>query len=83
MGLFDFLKSKKKKEEPAPTAETEVPVSLDDVDLSGIEPPETRYTQEYQDFLATLDGAVKSEAPSGEEESTDRIGYNPCGQSDE
>ena len=71
MGLFDFLKSKKKKEEPAPIVEAEAPASLDDVDLSGLEPPETRYTQEYQDFLAELDGAVKSEPASGESEQPD------------
>ena len=44
MGLFDFLKSRKKKEE-AP-AEAEV-LPLDSSELAGIEPPETRYTQEY------------------------------------
>ena len=54
MGLFDFLKSKKKKEE-AP-AEAEV-LPLDSSELAGIEPPETRYTQEYQDFLASREAA--------------------------
>ncbi len=52
MGFFDFLKPKKKKREAAPG---EV-FSLDDVDPSVIDPPETRYTQEYQDFLASKEG---------------------------
>jgi hypothetical protein len=52
MGLFDFLKRKKKEAEAAPG---EV-FSLDDVDPSVIDPPETRYTQEYQDFLASKEG---------------------------
>jgi hypothetical protein len=49
MGLFDFLSSKKKKrrgaagDEPAPVQE------LGDVEALGIDPPETRYTQEYKD----------------------------------
>ena len=48
MGLFDFLKRKKKEKKAAP----DKVLSLDDVDPSAIDPPETRYTQEYQDFLA-------------------------------
>ena len=50
MGLFSFLKRKKKK--PDPETEPEELLMLDEAGLEGIDPPETRYTQEYQDFLA-------------------------------
>ena len=58
MGLFDFLKRKKKPQETAP----EELIDIGSADLSGIEPPETRYTQEYRDFLASQEAA---EAPDG------------------
>ena len=50
MGLFAFLKRKFGKKKDAP--ETEPRMELTGVDLSGAEPLETRYTQEYRDFLA-------------------------------
>ncbi len=53
MGLFGFLKSKKKKAAEASAAEADGLMQLDGGGLAGIEPPETRYTQEYQDFLAS------------------------------
>ena len=59
MGLFDFLKRKKKEKKAAP----DKVLSLDDVDPSAIDPPETRYTQEYQDFLAAQEA---SSLPRGE-----------------
>ena len=47
MGLFDFLKRKKKKAAP------EAPrVDLGSVDLSQTEDLETRYTEEYREYLA-------------------------------
>ena len=46
MGLFDFLK-KKKNVEAAP----EGTIDLGAEELPGIDPPETRFTQEYKDFL--------------------------------
>ena len=52
MGLFDFLRSKKKRKKKAAESEAESTMRLDGVDLSGVEPTETRYTQEYQDYLA-------------------------------
>ena len=61
MGLFDFLKCKKKQSTAAPESEPAEVVSLDDVDLSGIEPPETRYTQEYQEYLAAQEAAGTDE----------------------
>ena len=53
MGLFDFLKSKKKKDEAAAENEPGGVTELDTSELAGIDPPETRYTQEYRDFLAS------------------------------
>ena len=80
MGLFDFLK-KKKKEEPAPEAEAGGVAELNTDMIADIEPPETRYTQEYQDFLASQEqqersGAAPEEAP-GEvpEEEEDEQGF--------
>ena len=52
MGFFDFLKSKKKKQEGADSV-----VQLDDSELAGIEPPETRFTEEYREFLETQEAA--------------------------
>ena len=57
MGLFDFLRSRKKKREETPEGAAAQVQRLDDVDLSGIEPPETRYTQEYRDYLAAQEAA--------------------------
>ena len=53
MGFFDFLKSKKKKAEVA--ARVEKMQRLDDVDPAEINPPETRFTEEYREFLETLE----------------------------
>ena len=65
MGLFDFLKKKKKKEEPAPDAVAALNTDM----LEGIEPPETRYTQEYKDFLASQEQEARcGEAPEEEED---------------
>ena len=66
MGWFDFLKSRKKKNESAPKSETEL-VGLDNADLSGIEPPETRFTEEYREFLEEQDAAGSRTDPSEEE----------------
>ena len=65
MGLFDFLKKKKK------TGAVAQQESADVEELSVLmppetEPPETRYTQEYQDFLAALeDDRCAVEEPEG------------------
>ena len=68
MGLFDFLKSKKKKNEATEENETAGLAGLDDADLSGLEPPETRYTEEYREFLASMETAERSASPDGEAE---------------
>ena len=67
MGLFDFLKSKKKKAEESlakETAEKEAAevMQMDESGLEGIEPLETRYTQEYQDFLASQEATAEKAA---------------------
>lgn len=64
MGLFDFLKRKKKTGEAAPGADALL--DLDDVDPAMIDPPETRYTQEYQDFLAQQEAAGQGGEPGAE-----------------
>ena len=70
MGLFDFLK-KKKKNEADPVNETADTEELGVIDPPEIEPPETRYTQEYKDFLTSQEQAEKdrelSAEPSDEE----------------
>ncbi len=64
MGLFDFLKRKKKTGEAAP--EADALLDLNDVDPAAIDPPETRYTQEYQDFLAQQESAGHGGEPGAE-----------------
>ena len=86
MGLFDFFRSRKKKKELAARSTPErLVVDLNGVDPSAINPPETRFTQEYKDFLASQgaidrtgdrpeDGAparsTEEPAPAAEEEAT-------------
>lgn len=72
MGFFDFLKSKKKKAE----AEKAEVLGLE-VDPADIDPPETRYTEEYREFLETQEAGELPEeenapcaegaSPEGEE----------------
>lgn len=66
MGLFDFLKSKKKRSGAVSGNGTDGLAALDDADLSGIDPPETRFTQEYREFLESMEDAGRSGSPSGE-----------------
>ncbi len=69
MGLFDFLK-KKKKTGAAGREESEGGEELSVILPPETEPPETRYTQEYQDFLAALEederAGEESEDPADE-----------------
>lgn len=55
MGLFDFLKKKTKSENE--TVERSMPTTLEGFDPSTVVPPDTRFTQEYQDFLAAQEAA--------------------------
>ncbi len=58
MGLLDFFRTRKKKKElAARSAPERLVVDLNDVDPAAINPPETRFTQEYKDFLASQ-GAI-------------------------
>lgn len=81
MGLFDFLKSKKKKGEPGPAPENDADVlaGLDDVDLSGLEQPETRYTREYQEFLASQETAEQAGTDAGEDFADAEDGFGDGG----
>ena len=65
MGLFDFLKRKKKEKEDVDVAAAGEVLSLDDVDPAAIDPPETRYTQEYQDFLAEQEAGTLTRGGMG------------------
>ena len=71
MGLFDFLKKwKKKKEAEAP----EGTLDPSQVDPSEINPPPTRFTEEYQEFLAGIEAGVREQVRTSGEESTEE----PC-----
>lgn len=64
MGLFDFFKRKKKKSEAAAKLEPAGGEELFVLQPPETEPPETRYTQEYQDFLAAREAEERAgEAP--------------------
>ena len=66
MGLFDFLKRKKKRAEAA-QEEAENTIDFSEADLSTVDPPETRFTQEYQDFLETQQAEAAKETASDEQ----------------
>ena len=55
MGLFDFLRRKKKNKNAE--IERSMPATLEGFDPSTVVPPDTRYTQEYHDFLAAQEAA--------------------------
>ena len=73
MGFFDFLKSKKRKQAEAEAA-AQAEVQALEVDPSEIDPPETRFTEEYREFLETQEAAQRSAAPTAEE----LPGEEPC-----
>ena len=82
MGLFDFLKRKKKKKNVE--IERSMPVTLDGFDPSTVVPPDTRYTQEYQEFLAAQEAAgqkreLSDTAEPSAEENAPEEGI-PCGE---
>ncbi len=62
MGFFDFLKSKKKKAEAEKAEVLEL-----EVDAAGIDLPETRYTEEYREFLENREAAERNAALPDEE----------------
>ena len=77
MGFFDFLKSKKKKAE----AEAEKAEVLGlEVDPADIDPPETRYTEEYREFLETQEAGERSGELPEEENTPCAEGASPEGE---
>ena len=60
----DFFRSRKKKK--AAAAEAAEVMELD-VDPAGIEPPVTRFTEEYREFLASQETAEETGIPAREE----------------
>lgn len=77
MGFFDFLKSKKKKAE----AEAEKAEVLGlEVDPADIDPPETRYTEEYREFLETQEAGERSGELPEEENAPCAEGASPEGE---
>ena len=66
MGFFDFLKSKKKQQEDNSEKETEAVVQLDGSSLAGLEQPETRFTEEYREFLESQEAAGRTAPPAEE-----------------
>lgn len=65
MRLFDFFRSKRKKKKAGPAAET---MDLSGVDPAELVPPETKYTREYQAFLASREEREASGEPGAGEE---------------
>ena len=64
MGFFDFLKSKKKKQDEVSNTDAEAVIQLDGSELAGLEPPETRFTEEYREFLASQETGERSAPPA-------------------
>lgn len=58
MGLFDFLKRKKKADEAAGGT-----IDLGADALPGVDPTETRFTQEYREFLEEQEKAESEKVP--------------------
>ncbi len=67
MGLLDFFRSKRRKKKTGPEEEKAVLMDLDDTGIAGIDPPETRFTQEYKEFLESREAAGERIMPTGAE----------------
>ena len=66
MGLIAFLKSKFGKNKEEKKTENDVVMTLK-ADPADIDPPETRFTEEYREFLETQEAAQRSAAPTAED----------------
>ena len=68
MKLADWFRAKKQQWFGPRTEEEETPAEVVrlDADLSEIEPPETRFTEEYREFLKQQE-AARSEGPNKRE----------------
>ena len=75
MGLFDFLK--KKRQDADAETERGLPVTLEGFDPDAVTPPDTRYTQEYQDFLAAQEAAGQNRDGTEVAPEAEAI---PCGE---
>ena len=84
MGLIAFLKSKFGKNKEEKKTENDVVMTLK-ADPADIDPPETRFTEEYKDFLQSQENVVTltrempaAEAPeNGETAAETREGPDP------
>lgn len=80
MKLFDFFRSRRKKKKTGPMSE---PVELEDlssVDPAELDPPETRFTREYEEFLNTLEAEERSGEAAGETEAEAETGKAEPGE---
>ncbi len=69
MGLISFLKSKFKRRKKESVSENDLVMTLDKKDTAAFTPPETRYTEEYKEFLASQD-LISRETDKIEEETS-------------
>ena len=78
MGLFDFFRRKKKMKKIEETGtERSLPQTLDGFDPNTVTPPDTRYTQEYQDFLAAQEAGGQNRELS-DDSGTDAVAESPA-----
>lgn len=83
MGLFDFFRNMRKKKKIEDTeVERSLPQTLDGFDPNAVTPPDTRYTQEYQDFLAAQEAGGQNRELSGTD-GTDAGAESPAGETPE
>ncbi len=75
MGLFDFLK--KKKKDVGTEVERGLPVTLEGFDSNAVVPPDRRYTREYQDFVAAQGAAAQNR---GCNDAVGTAETEPCGE---
>jgi len=59
MKWFDFFRSKRKKKKAGSLSEAAELQDLSGVDPAEIVPPESRFTQEFKDFLASQEAAAE------------------------
>ena len=75
MGLIAFLKSKFGKNKEEKKTENDVVMTLK-ADPADIDPPETRFTEEYKDFLESQENVVTltREMPAAEDPENGPVG---------
>lgn len=80
MKLFDFFRSRRKKKKTGPMSEPVELTDLGSVDPAELDPPETRFTREYEEFLTTLEEGEKNGGSSGELEAEAETGEKDPGE---